>query len=113
LDVSGRLHFEMTEILIAGQRATLDGLFQSASRPSRKHGQRVTHWNTRGLGPSILNACRIHASELTPPCKKHVKSLHYSARNWDAPSAYCLAIKSLFFERFGLTVVSWLLLANL
>jgi len=70
LDVSGRLHFEMTEILIAGQRATLDGLFQGATRPSRKHGQRVTHWNTRGLGPTAISACRIH-----------VQSLHYSARN--------------------------------
>jgi hypothetical protein len=75
LDVSGRLHFEMTEILIAGQRATLDGLFQGASRPSRKHGQRVTHWNTRELGPTTITACRIH-----------VQSLHYSARNWDAPA---------------------------
>jgi hypothetical protein len=47
-----------------------------------------------------------------------IKTLHWGQKklpertsNRDSPDY--AAIKSLFFERFGLTVVSWLLLANL
>ena len=70
LDVAGRLHFPMAEILIAGQRAAPDGLFQSASRPSRKHGQRLAH--------------RITWSWVRLPSTQAVfmpKGLHCSARN--------------------------------
>jgi len=61
LDIPGGLHFKVTQILIVGQRATLDGLFQGATRTGRKHGQGFAHRNTRALAGMTISACRINA----------------------------------------------------
>ena len=70
LNVSRCLNFEVAESLIAVQRATLDGMFQGATRASRQHGQRFAYRNTSGMGWGAISANRIHAPKLTPPCKK-------------------------------------------
>ena len=66
LGVVSHLHFQMAEVLVAGQGEALDGLLQGTGRTRGQHRQRFGH-NGNGQGVSnTIRADRFHAQSLQP-----------------------------------------------